>query len=124
MAKPVTRRAPCDPTRTVSGKPGAAHFGEGDPWVSGDPQRAAQTIPLDIIGVADEWKLTGWRSEHVSCFAFCSYLAVIQSTAFKPCLCCVLHIRTTSWSSNQPTLDIWLATLSASFVYTITARLR
>ena len=36
----------------------------------------------------------------------------------------VLHIRTTSWSSNQPTRDIWLATLSASFVYTITARLR
>ena len=36
----------------------------------------------------------------------------------------VLHIRTTSWSSNQPTLDIWLATLSASFVYTITARPR
>ena len=36
----------------------------------------------------------------------------------------VLHIRTTSLSSNQPTREIWLATLSASFVYTITARLR
>ena len=36
----------------------------------------------------------------------------------------VLHMRTTSWSSNQPTWDIWLATLPASFVYTITARLR
>ena len=57
-------------------------------------------------------------------FAFCSYLPVIQSAAFKPRVRYVFHIRTTSWSSNQPTLDIWLAILSAPFEYTITARLR
>ena len=39
-------------------------------------------------------------------------------------VCLLLHIRTTSWSANQPTSEIWFATLSASFVYTITARLR